>query len=282
MSAGSVAIAVTIVDTTLDRAAATSAYLNGLTIESASSALGRTVIQIGTAAITSAVVYSPSPPPSPSPLPSPPLSSPPPSSPNSPPVALGPSGSSPGDNLTDGDGDGGMSGGIVALIVILVLFFLSAGVAFVYNKTKGMQKDVVSRPTSVTRAGESSTNNSEPVELSSVNVESGGGVGSPRTLLAEDRIDRIESEDPEADHKAVKARLREYELNYEAREGRKPRKRAEWGEMWPEYERYAALRKMASQTKMTAGGSSSGLAEMSTSASAETNGGASLGESTPP
>lgn len=48
--------------------------------------------------------------------------------------------------------------------------------------------------------------------------------------------------DAMAEHKAIKAKLREYEVAFEAREGRKPRKRDEWGDMWPDYERYAALR----------------------------------------
>ena len=36
--------------------------------------------------------------------------------------------------------------------------------------------------------------------------------------------------------------LRDYELAYEAKEGKKPKKREEWGEMWGEFERYAVLR----------------------------------------
>lgn len=70
----------------------------------------------------------------------------------------------------------------------------------------------------------------------------------------------VASEDPEADHKAVKAKLREYEQTYEAQHGVKPRKRSEWGEMWPEYERYAVLRKMASDKKLASAGSSTDLA----------------------
>ena len=48
--------------------------------------------------------------------------------------------------------------------------------------------------------------------------------------------------DAMAESKAIKAKLREYEIAFEAREGRKPRKKAEWGDMWPDYERYASLR----------------------------------------
>ena len=59
--------------------------------------------------------------------------------------------------------------------------------------------------------------------------------------------------DPISDHRSVKAKLREYELAFEAEHGFKPRKVAEWGAMWPEYERYVALRRMATQSKLESG-----------------------------
>ena len=44
------------------------------------------------------------------------------------------------------------------------------------------------------------------------------------------------------EHKAIKARLREYELEFEAQHGRKPKKKKEWQPVIVEYERYAVLR----------------------------------------
>ena len=45
-----------------------------------------------------------------------------------------------------------------------------------------------------------------------------------------------------AEHKAVKARLREYEIDYEREHGAKPRKRRDWGPVIDEYEQYSKLR----------------------------------------
>ena len=44
------------------------------------------------------------------------------------------------------------------------------------------------------------------------------------------------------EHKAIKARLREYEIAFEAENGRKPRKRRDWTPVIYEYEQYASLR----------------------------------------
>lgn len=62
----------------------------------------------------------------------------------------------------------------------------------------------------------------------------------------------VDNVDPAEEHslllaqaKAAKVTLRKYEKEFEAREGKKPRTRAEWGPMWPEYQRYAALREQA-------------------------------------
>jgi hypothetical protein len=51
-----------------------------------------------------------------------------------------------------------------------------------------------------------------------------------------------ETADPEGEHRAVKARLKAFESAYEQEHGSKPRTREAWGDMWPEYERYAVLR----------------------------------------
>ena len=46
----------------------------------------------------------------------------------------------------------------------------------------------------------------------------------------------------EAEHKAVKARLRAFEVAFaQENGGRKPRKPSEWGHAWADYERYAVL-----------------------------------------
>ena len=45
-----------------------------------------------------------------------------------------------------------------------------------------------------------------------------------------------------AEHKRIKARLREYEVSYEAEHGQRPRKKKEWQPVIVEYERYAVLR----------------------------------------
>ena len=52
------------------------------------------------------------------------------------------------------------------------------------------------------------------------------------------------------EHRAVKARLKQFEITFEGQHGRKPRARSEWGEMWPEYERYALLRAAAMRPAM--------------------------------
>ena len=45
-----------------------------------------------------------------------------------------------------------------------------------------------------------------------------------------------------AEHEAVKARLRDYEVAFEREHGTKPRKRRDWAPVIDEYERYASLR----------------------------------------
>ena len=54
------------------------------------------------------------------------------------------------------------------------------------------------------------------------------------------------------DGNASTRRVSRYESAYFAREGKKPRKRSEWGDMWPEYERYVVLRKMAAEAAIRA------------------------------
>jgi len=46
----------------------------------------------------------------------------------------------------------------------------------------------------------------------------------------------------QAEHKAAKARLRDFEQDFEARYGRKPRKKSEWRPVYAVYERYEACR----------------------------------------
>ena len=91
------------------------------------------------------------------------------------------------------------------------------------------------------------------VEVALEGAPSPDGTGAAQAgapVLLDSRVPKLSvtTADPSADHKAAKTKLRAYELEYESREGRKPRKRSEWGEMWPEYERYVALRKMAASS----------------------------------
>jgi len=125
-----------------------------------------------------------------------------------------------------------LSSGEIAAVVLcpLACCFLGFLWFFCKRKDKGEQnKDgllgvVAAKPVDV-------TSSTMEVHLEEIAVES-----------AEDLVQ---------DHKAIKARLREYEIAYEAREGRKPRKRGEWGDMWPDYEKYAQLRKKLAQSELT-------------------------------
>ena len=56
-----------------------------------------------------------------------------------------------------------------------------------------------------------------------------------------------------AEHKRMKARLREYELAFEQQHGRKPRKKKDWQPVFEEYERYAALREAEKLAQLNAG-----------------------------
>lgn len=142
-------------------------------------------------------------------------------------------------------------GAMAASIVLPILFLLFVVFACIYwrknraRKQKDRSESIKALPVGVT----SSTDAETDAPLTSIAIASGteethNVTTSPRTKLAESRVGKIESDDPEAEHKEVKARLREYEVAFVAREGRKPKKRTEWGEMWPDYQRYAALRKM--------------------------------------
>ena len=53
--------------------------------------------------------------------------------------------------------------------------------------------------------------------------------------------------DAKAAHKETKEKLKIYAETFEKQHGRKPRKKAEWGEMWGDFERYAALRNKAKE-----------------------------------
>lgn len=74
---------------------------------------------------------------------------------------------------------------------------------------------------------------------------SGGGYERLGRLIAHSSVGVSEGADVEAEHKAVKARLKAFEVAF-AKEngGRKPRKPSEWGFAWPDYERYAVLHVM--------------------------------------
>jgi len=113
----------------------------------------------------------------------------------------------------------------------------------------------------------------EGVQASQVNVQvaqpSANAQPAVDFALIESKIPKmdIESADPEAERKAIKSKLREYEQAFENREGRPPRKRADWGDMWPNYEKYINLRRVVrenSSTDIAPPLLGSGLAEGST------------------
>lgn len=51
------------------------------------------------------------------------------------------------------------------------------------------------------------------------------------------------------EHKAIKKKLREYEIEFEAQHGRKPKKKKDWQPVIVEYERYAVLREAEQMAK---------------------------------
>lgn len=55
------------------------------------------------------------------------------------------------------------------------------------------------------------------------------------------------------EHKAIKARLRAFELEFEAEHGRKPRKKRDWQPVLADYDRYDALRKAEAEAVAAAG-----------------------------
>ena len=77
------------------------------------------------------------------------------------------------------------------------------------------------------------------VEDSAV-ATSGGAVASGSAVAAGGSHRSVE--EIRAEHKEVKARLRDYEIDFEEQYGRKPRKRRDWGPVIEEYELYATLR----------------------------------------
>ena len=188
------------------------------------------------------------------------------------------------DGSSSGSSSGsGMGGGAIAGIVIAVLLALSLGVGIAVARRKGFMKGRLGfmrkrgssdEKKAVLTSGEGggaadvsslserypsiAAGSGPPTVVTSSTGGSTSGAGPPDTLGRLHSFDvdvkvhqvGVTSEDPEADHKVTKARLRQYELEYEAKHGVKPRKRSEWGEMWPEYERYAVLRKMATEKKL--------------------------------
>jgi len=208
------------------------ARLSALTPTQAEAELGHPVTAVEPATVSTSFISTspPSAPPSapPASTPSPPVDS---SVDNSVPTV-----STPNQNLQSSS-DGGMSGGALAGIIIACLAAIFAAVCGYYycKKRKGGKGPLASREVEAL-----------PVAVTSASTTTPRGSGAAAAQVAV----TVESSDPVADHKTVKSRLREYEIAFEQREGRKPRKRTEWGEMWPEYERYAALRKMATQSKL--------------------------------
>ena len=151
--------------------------------------------------------------------------------------------------------DKGLNGGIIAAIIVLVILVIIAAIIalYFYRRYKAKEGEKAKFPSV------SQDSHSALADLSDIHIEAGTRSNSyPASALMTAKIPKlppIESDNPEAEHREVKAKLREYEIAFESRNGFKPRKRTEWGDMWPEYERYAALRKMASDKRDSEGGS---------------------------
>jgi len=224
-------------------------HLTSLDAAEAGPALDLNIVSVQPATMTASVISTApptAPPTAPSPSPSPLPAAPPtpaaprplPVPPLSPPLPALPSLDQKLDQNT-GDNGSELNGAAIAGIVIGSLAFILAVVLFWrYYVQKSQKQPLASSVDAVPTA----TRYPSEASVTASMTPRGGDVAadlSPNQVV-------VESDDPVADHKTVKARLREYEIAYEQREGRKPRKRAEWGEMWHEYERYAALRKMAS------------------------------------
>jgi len=250
-AAGSSVVFVTVIVGSGLRAAEVSEALNA--VGSASDFDGLTATDVTKASVSSvAVAISPSPPPTPSSpattsTPTPPL-------PPFPPLPAIDEG--PDDDLTGGcitePCDKGLTGGIIAAIVVLVILVIIAAIIalYFYRRYKAKEGEKAKFPSV------SQDSHSALADLSHIQIEAGTrSTSHPASTLTTAKIPKlppIESDNPEAEHREVKAKLREYEIAFESRNGFKPRKRTEWGDMWPEYERYAALRKMASDKRDSA------------------------------
>ena len=70
--------------------------------------------------------------------------------------------------------------------------------------------------------------------------------------VARHRAMRSTSAPAEAKKRKLKARLRQYAEQFRAREGQTPRSRADWGEMWTEFEEYETLSKVVRTQKTAA------------------------------
>lgn len=240
--------------------AAVQVGLSAVTAAQAEVALSHPILAVQPATVITLLVST-----APPSTPSPPVKPPPPAeneeAPSPPPPAddgaLGSLGTTTTQALAS-SGDGGISGAGIAGVVVgcLALVAAIAVGCVVYRRRKAKKPlaasvevqptavEAVSSTASITPRGAAPTPRAvaPPPREAEAQAEA---VVPPREVAVV-----IESADPVADHKEVKARLREYEIAFEQREGRKPRKRAEWGDMWPEYERYAALRKLASSSKL--------------------------------
>jgi len=147
-----------------------------------------------------------------------------------------------GDNLSPTGGSSGLDGGATAAIVILTLLVVICGAAAIYWGHKYQKKQIPNQYENAVPVKEVS---SDAVQ---VQIKKDDAPPTPSTApqqaVKPAPMIKVVSEDPEADHKESKARLRQYEIEYEAKHGKKPRNRPVWGEMWPEYEKYAQLREM--------------------------------------
>jgi len=150
------------------------------------------------------------------------------------------------------DGSSALASGELAAVIVVPLLACAAGLILFFlcrRRRAGEKKGgicdellgsfVEAKPVNVTS---STAADAHSADLESIAIEDAGAGAVPAASAAQEQ-------EAAGEHKVVKARLRAYEVAYEARHGAKPRKRAEWGEMWPVYEKYLSLRQLAGSTK---------------------------------
>ena len=278
VEAASVKVTSTIRTSTQGRASSTQGILAGMTAGALSTQLAAnapagatfTVESVQPPAIATILINHPSPPPSPPPAPPPtPPPTPPPPPPPPPPTEVTTNtsailGNEIAAQSADTGTESGISGGAIAGIIVGMLLVLALVGAVVYlkrtgritlrskegNGDRGEKAQVLANDAALYQSMADESSAAADVEAAI------GGPSEPlerlHSFTVESKIDKVgvTTDDPEADHKAVKAKLRDYEIEYEKKHGVKPRRRSEWGEMWSEYERYAVLRKMASDRQI--------------------------------